>query len=172
MDDRALTLLLRLIHILAGVFWAGSVFFLAGFLIPTVRETGPEGGRVMSHLVGRRRLPVFIGIAILLTVVSGLIMYGRMAAATHGTWTGTAPGIAYGLGGLAAILGAVVGMGVSGAAARRMAAIGQRAAEAGRSSLEQQAQIQGLQRRMMLGARIAAGLIALAVVAMATARYL
>ena len=73
MDDRALTLLLRLIHILAGVFWAGSVFFLAGFLIPTVRETGPEGGRVMSHLVGRRRLPVFIGIAILLTVVSGLI---------------------------------------------------------------------------------------------------
>jgi uncharacterized membrane protein len=172
MDDRALTLLLRLIHILAGVFWAGSVFFLAGFLIPTVRETGPEGGRVMSHLVGRRRLPVFIGIAILLTVVSGLIMYGRMAAATHGTWTGTAPGIAYGLGGLAAILGAVVGMGVSGAAARRMAAIGQRAAEAGRPSLEQQAQIQGLQRRMMLGARIAAGLIAVAVVAMATARDL
>jgi len=161
MDDRALTLLLRLIHILAGVFWAGSV-----------RETGPEGGRVMSHLVGRRRLPVFIGIAILLTVVSGLIMYGRMAAATHGTWTGTAPGIAYGLGGLAAILGAVVGMGVSGAAARRMAAIGQRAAEAGRPSPEQQAQIQGLQRRMMLGARIAAGLIAVAVVAMATARYL
>ena len=126
----------------------------------------------MSHLVGRRRLPVFIGIAILLTVVSGLIMYGRMAAATHGTWTGTAPGIAYGLGGLAAILGAVVGMGVSGVAARRMAAIGQRAAEAGRPSPEQQAQIQGLQRRMMLGARIAAGLIALAVVAMATARYL
>jgi uncharacterized membrane protein len=172
MDDRALTLLLRLIHILAGVFWAGSAFFLAGFLIPTVRETGPEGGRVMSHLVGRRRLPVFIGIAILLTVLSGLIMYGRTAAATHGTWTGTAPGIAYGLGGLAAILGAIVGMGVSGAAARRMAAIGQRAAEAGRPSPEQQAEIQGLQQRMMLGARIAAGLIAVAVVAMATARYL
>jgi uncharacterized membrane protein len=172
MDDRALTLLLRLIHILAGVFWAGSAFFLAGFLIPTVRETGPEGGRVMSHLVARRRLPVFVGIAMLLTVLSGLIMYGRTAAATHGTWTGTAPGIAYGLGGLAAILGAVVGMGISGAAGRRMAAIGQRAAEAGRPSPEQQAEIQGLQRRMMLGARIAAGLISVSVVAMATARYL
>jgi uncharacterized membrane protein len=172
MDDRALTLLLRLIHILAGVFWAGSAFFLAGFLIPTVRETGPEGGRVMGHLVGRRRLPVFVGIAMLLTVLSGLIMYGRTAAATHGTWTGTAPGIAYGIGGLAAILGAIVGMGVSGAAARRMAAIGQRAAEAGRPSPEPQAEIQGLQQRMMLGARIAAGLIAVAVVAMATARYL
>jgi len=172
MDDRVLTLLLRLIHILAGVFWAGSAFFLAGFLIPAVRETGPEGGRVMGYLVVRRRLPVFVGIAMLLTVLSGLIMYGRTAAATHGTWTGTAPGIAYGVGGLAAILGAIVGMGVSGAAARRMAAIGQRAAEAGRPSPEQQAEIQGLQRRMMLGARIAAGLIAVAVVAMATARYL
>jgi uncharacterized membrane protein len=172
MDDRALTLLLRLIHILAGVFWAGSAFFLAGFLIPTVRETGPEGGRVMGYLVARRRLPVFIGIAVLLTVLSGLTMYARTAAATHGTWTGTAPGIAYGVGGLAAILGAVVGMGISGAAARRMAAIGQRVAEAGKPSPEQQAEIQGLQRRMLLGARIAAGLIAVAVVAMATARYL
>jgi uncharacterized membrane protein len=172
MDDRALTLLLRLIHILAGVFWAGSAFFLAGFLIPTIRETGAEGGRVMGYLVARRRLPVFLGIAMLLTVLSGLIMYGRTAAATHGTWTGTAPGIAYGVGGLAAILGAVVGMGVSGAAAGRMAAIGQRGAESGKPSPEQQAEIQRLQRRMLLGARTAAGLIAVAVVAMATARYL
>jgi uncharacterized membrane protein len=172
MDDRALTLLLRLIHILAGVFWAGSAFFLAGFLIPTIRATGPEGGRVMGYLVSRRRLPVFVGIAVLLTVLSGVTMYARTAAATHGTWTGTAPGIAYGVGGLAAILGAIVGMGISGAAARRLEAIGQRVAEAGKPSPEQQAEIQGLQGRMLLGARIAAGLIALAVVAMATARYL
>jgi uncharacterized membrane protein len=172
MDDRALTLLLRLIHILAGVFWAGSAFFLAGFLIPTIRETGPEGGRVMGYLVGRRRLPVFVGIAMLLTVLSGIIMYGRTAAATHGTWTGTAPGIAYGVGGLSAILAAIVGMGISGAAGRRMAAIGQLVAEAGRPSPEQQAEIARLQHRMALGARIAAGLVAVAVVAMATARYL
>src|SRR5437868_8416939 len=150
MDDRALTLLLRLIHILAGVFWAGSAFVLAGFLIPTVRETGAEGGRFMAYLVTRRRLPVYIGIAVLFTVLSGLIMYGRTAAATHGTWTGTAPGIAYGVGGLAAILGAIVGMGVSGVAARRMAAIGQRVAETGKPSPEQQAEIQRLQRRMLL----------------------
>jgi uncharacterized membrane protein len=172
MDDRTLTLLLRLIHILAGVFWAGSAFMLAGFLVPTVRETGPEGGRFMAHLVARRRLPVFIGIAMLLTVLSGLTLYARTAAATHGTWTRTAPGIAYGIGGASAILGAIVGMGISGAAARQMAAIGQRVAEAGGPSPEQQAEIARLQARMGLGARIAAGLIAVAVAAMATARYL
>jgi uncharacterized membrane protein len=172
MDDRALMLLLRLIHILAGVFWAGSAFVLAGFLIPTVRETGAEGGRFMGHLVTRRRLPVFIGIAMLLTVLSGLTMYGRTAAATHGTWPGTAPGIGYGVGGLAALLGGIIGMGVSGAAAKRMSAIGQSVGATGRPSPEQLAEIQRLQGRMQLGGRIAAGLIAVAVIAMATARYL
>jgi uncharacterized membrane protein len=172
MDDRMLTLLLRLIHILAGVFWAGSAFMLAGFLVPTVRATGPEGGRFMAHLVARRRLPVFLGIAILLTVLSGLTLYARTAAATHGTWTGTAPGIAYGLGGASAILGAIVGMGISGAAGRRMVAVGQQVGETGRPSPEQQAEIARLQARMGLGARIAATFIAFAVAAMATARYL
>jgi uncharacterized membrane protein len=172
MDDRMLTLLLRLIHILAGVFWAGSAFMLAGFLVPTVRATGPEGGRFMAYLVARRRLPVVIGIAMLLTVLSGLTLYARTAAATHGTWTGTAPGIAYGLGGASAILGAIVGMGISGAAGRRMVAVGQQIGETGRPSPEQQAEIARLQARMGLGARIAAGFIAFAVAAMATARYL
>ncbi len=172
MDDRTLTLLLRLIHILAGVFWAGSAFMVAGFLVPTVRETGAEGGRFMAHLVARRRLPVFLGIAMLLTVLSGLTLYARTAAATHGTWSRTGPGIAYAVGGLSAILGAIVGMSISGASARRMAAIGQQVAEAGRPSPEQQAEIGRLQGRMAVGARIAAGLLAVAVAAMATARYL
>jgi uncharacterized membrane protein len=172
MDDRALTLLLRLIHILAGVFWAGSAFLLAGYLFPTVRDTGPEGGRFMSHLVARRRLPVFLGTAMLLTVLSGLTLYARNAAATHGIWTRTAPGIAYAIGGLCALVGGIVGMAIPSAAGKRMAAIGQQVAQSGRPSPEQQAEMARLQGRMGVGARVAAGLLAVAVVAMATARYL
>jgi hypothetical protein len=172
MDDRVLTLLLRLIHILAGVFWAGSAFLLAGFLVPTVRETGPEGGRFMAHLVAQRRLPMFLGIAMLLTVLSGLTLYARTAAATHGIWAGSAPGIAYAVGALSAIVGGIVGLAIPGAAGKRMAAIGQQVAQAGRPSPEQQAEIARLQGRMAVGARVAAGLLAVAVMAMATARYL
>jgi uncharacterized membrane protein len=172
MDDQTITLLLRLIHILAGIFWVGGAFLLAGFLLPTVRATGPEGGRFMQQLMGRRRLPVFMGIAMVLTVLSGFAMYGRVAAATNGAWAGTPPGIAYGLGGLAAVLGAVVGMVLGGASGRRMAAIGQRITETGRPTPEQQAEMERLQGRMALGSRLTAALLLLAASAMAVARYL
>jgi uncharacterized membrane protein len=172
MDDQTITLLLRLIHILAGIFWVGAAFLIAGFLIPTVRATGRDGGLFMQHLMQKRRLPVFLMVAMLLTVLSGFAMYGRLAAATNGAWAETSPGIAYGVGGLAAIVGAVLGMAVSGSAARRMAAIGRRIAEAGRPTAEQQADMERLQGRMALGSRLTAGLLLIAAGAMAIARYL
>jgi uncharacterized membrane protein len=172
MDDQAITLLLRLIHILAGIFWVGSALLVAGFLLPTVRATGPEGGRFIQHLMVRRRLSVYLAIAMLLTVLSGFAMYARVSAATNGAWAGTPPGIAYGFGGLAAVLGAVIGMVMGGASARRMAAIGQRITEAGIPTPEQQAEMERLQGRMALGSRLTAGLLLLSAAAMAVARYL
>ncbi len=173
MSDTTITLLLRLIHILAGVFWVGTMFILAGFLLPTAGETGEAGGRFMQHLIQRRRLSTFLGIAMGLTVLSGVTMYARLAAATHGAWAGSRPGIALGVGGLSAILAAAIGAIIGSSAGRRMAAIGQSASQAGRPpSAEQQAEIQRLQGRMRFAARTAAGLLAIAVGAMAIARYL
>jgi uncharacterized membrane protein len=171
-DAQTITLLLRLIHILAGIFWVGAIFLIAGFLLPPARATGREGGRFMQHLMLQRRLPVFLAIAMLLTVLSGFTLYARLVSATHGSWAGTPPGIVYGVGGLAAILGAVVGMLVSGSAARRMAAIGQQAAQGGGPSAEQQAETERLQGRMVLGSRLVAGFLAVAATTMAIARYL
>jgi uncharacterized membrane protein len=171
-DDRTITLLLRLVHILAGIFWVGAVFLIAGFLMPTLGATGREGGRFMQHLMQQRRLPVYLAVASLLTVLSGFTLYGRLVSATHGAWAGTAPGMAYGLGGLSTILGALVGMLVSGSAARRMAAIGQRTAQAGGASADQQTEIERLQRRMLLGSRLAAVFLAVAAATMAIGRYL
>ena len=171
MDDRGLAIILRLIHILAGVFWAGTAFVIAGFLVPTLRETGREGGRFIQHLMQRRRLQVYLGIAMGLTVLSGLTMYARMASATHGTWARTAPGIAYGVGAVAAILGGLSGAMVGGSAGRRMAAVGQEIGPSGPSPA-QQAEMARLQARIGLGTRLAAGLLAIATAAMAVARYL
>jgi hypothetical protein len=53
-----------------------------------------------------------------------------------------------------------------------MAAIGQRAAQEGGPSAEQQAEIGQLQGRMLLGSRLVAGLLAVAATTMAIARYL
>jgi hypothetical protein len=171
-DERALTLLLRLVHILTGIFWVGAIFLITGFLMPTVRATGREGGRFMQHLVQQRRLPVYLTVAMLLTLLSGFILYGRLVSATHGAWAGTPPGVAYGLGGLSAVLGAAVGMLVSGPAARRAAAIGQRAAQSGGASAEEEVELERLQRRMVVGSRLVAILLGLAAAAMAVGRYI
>ncbi len=61
MDERTVTRLLRLIHILAGIFWVGAILLIAGFLLPTSRATGREGARFMQHLMLKRRLPAFSG---------------------------------------------------------------------------------------------------------------
>jgi uncharacterized membrane protein len=171
MDDRSITIILRLIHILAGVFWAGTAFLIAGFLVPTMRATGREGGVFIQHLMQTRRLQMFLGIAMLLTVLSGVTMYARLASATHGAWAGTAPGIAYGVGAVAAIVGGVAGAFVGSSAGRRLAAIGA-SIGAGGPSPEQQTEMGRLQARIRLGTRVAAGLLAISAGAMAVARYL
>jgi hypothetical protein len=171
MDERTITIILRLVHILAGVFWAGTVFLMAGFLIPTMRATGREGGVFVQYLMRKRRLQAALVIAMFLTVLSGITMYAKLAAATHGAWASTAPGIAYGIGAGAAIVGAIVGAVFGGSAGRRIAAIGARIGAAGPSP-EQQAEIGRLQARVSNGTRLAAGCLAVAAGAMAVARYL
>jgi uncharacterized membrane protein len=171
MDERTVTIILRLIHILAGVFWAGTAFLMAGFLVPTMRATGKEGGVFIQHLMRERRLHAVLGIAMLLTVLSGIAMYAKLAAATHGAWAHTAPGIAYSVGAVAAIVGGIVGAVYGGSAGRRIAAIGARIGAAGPSA-EQQAEMGRLQARIRNGTRLAAVCLAVAAGAMAVARYL
>jgi uncharacterized membrane protein len=171
MDARTITIVLRLIHILAGIFWVGTAFLLAGFLVPALRSSGPEGGRFVQNLMQRQRLQMHITIAMALTVLSGFTLYGRLAKGTHGSWAGTPQGIGFGVGGLAAILGALTGALISGAAGRRMGAIGQSLGPSGPTA-EQQAELARLQARAGLGTKLSAGFLAIAAGSMAIARYL
>ena len=41
-------IILRLIHILAGIFWVGTAFFFVLFFEPTLKTSGPAGGTVMG----------------------------------------------------------------------------------------------------------------------------
>ena len=45
---------LRIVHILAGVFWVGAVFTTILFLQPTARDVGPAAGPFMAHLAGKK----------------------------------------------------------------------------------------------------------------------
>lgn len=169
--DQTVTLVLRFFHVVGGVFWAGGVMLMVGFIFPTVRASGPQGGRFMQELA-QRKLPVFMNAAAGLTMLSGLILYGRLAAA-NGGWPATRSGMAFGIGGLAAILAGIIGGAFVGRTGQQLGKLGEKVqASGGAPSSEQAAEMGRLQTRMWTAMRAVAALLAVAVVAMAIARYL
>ncbi len=170
--DQTLTLILRFVHIVGGVLWVGAVFLMVGFIFPTVRETGPQGGRFMQELMQRRRLSVYMNTAAGLTMLSGFILMGRIVAATDGAWMETRSGMTFATGGLATILAAIIGGAVVGRGGQRLAKLGAAIqASGGPPSAEQGAEIGRLQLRMGRAMRVVALLLLVAVTTMAIGRY-
>ena len=118
-----LMLLLRLLHVLAGVLWTGSAALLAFFLFPAVRAAGPAGGAVMGQLMNVRKLPAFLSAAGGLTLVSGIGMMWRLGALTQGAWFRASSTHTFMLGALLALLGGIYGSTVSKNTAERIAAV-------------------------------------------------
>jgi uncharacterized membrane protein len=42
-------LTVRFLHVFAGALWLGMAIFSAFFLMPAIKEVGPDGGKVMAH---------------------------------------------------------------------------------------------------------------------------
>lgn len=154
---------LRLIHVMMGVFWAGSIVFMAVFLEPSLRGAGPAGGQVMQQLIGRRVTQVLPVVA-LLTILSGLRLLAIDSAGFNADWMRSTHGMAFSIGAAAALIGFGVGIFVMRPALNRVIAIG--ADPAG------QAEAQALRMRSARAGRIVAGLLTIAAGAMAIGRYL
>ena len=166
-------LILRLVHILLGVFWAGAVFMIALFLQPAIAASGPEGGKVMGALVKRRLLDI-VPAAAVAAILSGLWLYWRDSSGFQGEWMGSRMGMALGTGGVLALVGFLVGMFVMRASTLKAMALGQSAAQLTDAAAREAAmgQVQALRRRAALAGRTVAVLLALTVLMMAVARYL
>src|SRR5437899_12241622 len=92
---------LRLIHILSGIFWVGTTFFLVGFLQPVVAQSGPECGRFAQRLMSQKRFQAAMSVAAGLTILSGLVLYGRGCSGFQQAWVASVPGPVPSLGGRA-----------------------------------------------------------------------
>lgn len=167
---QALYLVLRLIHILTGVFWAGAAVAFAAFVEPSARAVGPSGGAVMQQLV-RSGFSKAMGLASLLNVFSGLWLYWLVSGRLHPAWITSSAGLSLTLGGLAGVAAAAHGFAVQARSAARLQALGaQVAAGGGPPSPEQLGEIQALQGRLRKGGQWSAALLILSVVGMAAAR--
>jgi uncharacterized membrane protein len=165
-------IVLRLVHIGSAVFWGGSTFFIVSFLTPAVQAAGPEGGKVMQRLA-LSSFPKVVPALGGLTVLAGLLMYWKDSGGLQLNWITTPTGLGFTFGGLMGLTSLIIGVAVTAPAINRMAAIAREAMASGKPpSPEQMKEIPALQVKMTSAAVWTAIFLALAVLGMATARYL
>jgi uncharacterized membrane protein len=165
-------IVLRLIHIGTAVYWGGTVFFLVSFLTPAVRAAGPEGGKVMQRLV-LSRFPRTLPIVASLTVLSGLVMYFLDSGGLQPKWMTMPAGLGFTFGGIMGLTSLIIGLSITSPALNRMATFTREAMASGKPpGPERMKEIQALQIKMNSAAVWNAIFLALAIVGMATARYL
>lgn len=161
----------RALHILLGVFWAGSMFFFVTFLEPSIRSLGPDGGKVMQALVRRRFLPILISVGTL-TLVSGLVVLWRLTNGFAGGWMTSAYAHSILGGATTGLVTLGIGVFVSRPTLQRLLAKGAAVAASGKPPSEaDQAEIAQLQGRLRTAARAGAALLLVSVLLMAIARY-
>ena len=163
-----ITIVLRLIHILAGVFWVGSSLVSAFFLSPALAATGEAGQKMMAHMIQKGRMSVRITAAAILTVLAGAILYWRDSQGFTSPWTYSGAGWGFGIGAVAALIGLGFGMQV-GMSAKKLGGIA--AAAKGQPTPEQIAEMQAAQKSMSSASNISTVALIIALACMATARY-
>jgi hypothetical protein len=164
---------LRIVHILAGVFWVGAALTTILFLQPTAREVGPAAGPFMAHLAGKKRLVDWVLRAAGVTILAGALMYWRVSGGLDWDWITSAYGISLTIGALCAIAAFSLGLSVVRPTIMATLAIGREvAASGGPPTPEQGAQLQALQKRGQAVGRIIVPLLVIAVGGMAGAQYL
>ena len=166
-------LILRLIHIVCGVYWAGTLMFLATLLQPSVAEAGPAGAKVTQALMRRRFLEI-IPVMAILTILTGIDLYRRASGNFSMDWITSRPGMTLTIGAVAALIAFTIGMTVLRPAAKGAGPLAQRAQGlpegAEREAL--MADVQRLRRRMAVGGRVVASLLLVAVIGIAVFSYI
>jgi hypothetical protein len=146
---------------------------ITGFVTPTVRMLGPDGGKFMQALVQRARLPFFMTLSSWLAVVSGILLYWQVSGSLQPAWIASGRGIGFSLGSLAGIAAFLSGLFIQGRSAARMSAIaGEVQAAGGPPKPGQVAELLALQERIRHGGHIGSALLAVALALMAISQYL
>jgi uncharacterized membrane protein len=172
MSDSALMIVLRLLHVLGGVFWVGGAVVVAAFLMPTMRAIGPDGRPFMAHMTQRMKFPLWMMTGSILTVLSGITLYWRDSKGFGSEWMHSPSGRTFAIGGALAILSLILGMAINSPTAKRIGAVAAAVqAAGGPPSPEQTAELERLQRKLYLASLESALLLLLATAAMAAAWY-
>ncbi|HEV2749809.1 MAG TPA: hypothetical protein VGV12_04720 [Gemmatimonadales bacterium] len=165
-------LALRFAHVFFGALWVGMMAFQTFFLMPALSEVGPDAGKFMAALM-RRRLPVILPIVALITLISGFWLFQRLSGGAAARLMRTPMGMAFGSGGLAALVAFLLGIVLMRPAMVRSTQLAQSLASASpEERATRSAEIQRLRARGVTAGWAAMLLLLYALGAMAVARYL
>jgi len=165
-------LVLRLVHIVSGVFWIGGGLYTFFFLGPALASTPAVMGQVMTALQKRR---VFTAqqIAAGLVILSGIRLLMIDSAGFSGSYFATGTGKTFGIAGVFAVIAAVFNFGVARPTMERAVRVGAAlasAADAGEKARLTQ-ELDRLRKRGAMAGMLAVTFGILAASGMAVARY-
>ncbi len=167
-----LFLVMRILHVFLGVFWAGTIIFVAVYLSPSMREAGPGAGRILIGLQRRGYFTV-MPIVALLTVVTGFWLYMNIISTVGPIWAGSMSARVYGVGAAAGLVGLLFGVFWLRPASINMVRIMDRLGAAAPGAETEALETELTRYRMRSGSAIRwiAVLLAIATLTMAVGRY-
>src|SRR5262245_31755206 len=162
--------ILRALHIVTGVFWAGSAFYLVSYVVPTIRKSWPPSSGLVSSLIGAR-FGRAIAIAALLSILAGLRMMWRLSAGFGGGFMMSHYGLPLAIGGLCGIAAFVIGAAGIGPSTVRLIKALETAERASEPRDRQLAEARSELGKFTGAVRVASALLGIAVLLMAIAQY-
>ncbi len=170
--EQWLVISLRVVHILTGAAWVGGAFLLMGFIVPRARTLGPmTGGAYLNGFLDHPWFSLYISLVEGLAVVTGLVLYLNSSNGLRGAWMTSATGLAFSIGGAAAMLA----LGISVPISTSLSKLYYLTLDLSSEEKENRDQVSAFDERHTRLARLGAiytTLLAVAVVGMASAQYL
>jgi len=159
-------ILVRLIHIFAGIIWVGGAILMAVVIGPAIQKMGDDGSKFMRALTGDKRFIRLFPAAAITTTLAGLLLFA-MGAQNHFTQFGF---IVLIIGALAGIAAAGHGGAVLGRMAQSFMALADKVAQ--NPTPENRAELQAFGANYSRHLNISVALMVIAVLGMALPRYL
>jgi len=162
-------LIARLIHIGAGVIWAGTVMSFGRYVEPVVNESGPAGQTFMQGLL-RRGFNTFMLTMAVTGILSGAYLYWRVSGGLRPDWIGSSFGLTITIGAITALAAFALGPIFYIPLGKRAEAISKGIGPGGPSA-EQRAQLTAITHRLARVGQWSMVLLGITVLTMAGARY-
>jgi uncharacterized membrane protein len=164
-------LVLRIIHVVGGVFWVGTMLFNAFFLGPAMAAAGPAAGAIALQLQ-RRKLFTVLPVVAIVTLLAGARLMMITSNRFSPSYFSQRNGMTYGIAAIIAIIAFIYGMAVTRPAMAQVATLSQQAAsdEVNRDRI--MSEVRSMQQRARSATVVVAVLLLLTAIGMSVARYM